>query len=191
MHGDEVWSVIKLGKIRINHSQSFIEARNKIRVLAELFAEDSITPTRLATATSQVCRSLQRKNVSSFILVHLDDGYNQSRLVLTVENVDLDQTAAQLGYFFDKIEKRRRSDGTRMLSLYKRLRDTAPDRVDIDRARAVFQQRSRDELMAEVQKKNLELQNHRANLERTVQERTTQLKQAIQAADSANQAKSE
>jgi CheY-like chemotaxis protein/HPt (histidine-containing phosphotransfer) domain-containing protein len=45
--------------------------------------------------------------------------------------------------------------------------------------------------MAEVQKKNLELQNHRANLERTVQERTTQLKQAIQAADSANQAKSE
>ena len=191
MHGDEVWSVIKLGKIRINHSQSFIEARNKIRMLAKLFAEDNITPTRLATATSQVCRSLQQKNVSSFIRVHLDDGYNQSRLVLTVENADLDQTAAQLGYFFDKIEKRRRSDGTRMLSLYKRLRDTAPDRVDIDRARAVLQQKSRDELMAEVQKKNLELQNHRANLERTVQERTTQLKQAIQAADSANQAKSE
>ena len=37
----------------------------------------------------------------------------------------------------------------------------------------------------------LELQNHRDNLEHTVQERTTQLKQAIQAADTANQAKSD
>ena len=105
MHGDEVWSVIKLGKIHINHSQSFIEARNKIRVLAELFGDDGITATRLATATSQVCRSLQRENASAFIRVQMDDGHNQSRLVLTVENADLDQTAAQLGYFFDKIKK--------------------------------------------------------------------------------------
>ena len=45
--------------------------------------------------------------------------------------------------------------------------------------------------MAEVQDKNIELQKHRDNLEHTVQERTTQLKQAIQAADTANQAKSE
>jgi CheY-like chemotaxis protein/HPt (histidine-containing phosphotransfer) domain-containing protein len=45
--------------------------------------------------------------------------------------------------------------------------------------------------MAEIQNKNLELQNHRENLEQIVQERTIQLEQAIQAADSANQAKSD
>ena len=183
--------MINLGNIQINHSQSFIEARNKIRVLAELFAEDIITPTRLATATSQICRSLQRQHASSIIRVRLDDGYNQTRLVMTVENADLDQSTAQLGYFFDKIEKGHRADGIPVVNLSKRLRDTAPDRVDIDKARDVLQQKSRDELMAEVQNKNLELQNHRANLERTVQERTTQLNQAIQAADSANQAKSD
>jgi len=69
--------------------------------------------------------------------------------------------------------------------------DTAPDPIRIDKARTVLQQKSRDELMAEIQNKNLELQNHRENLEQTVQERTIQLEQAIQAADSANQAKSD
>ena len=132
--------MITIGSIQINHSQSFIEARNKIRMVAELFADDSITPTRLATATSQICRSLLGKNASSFIHVRMDDGYNQSRLVLTVENADLDQLAAQLGYFFDRIEKKHRSDGTRMLSLYKRLRDMAPDRVAVDKARDVLHQ---------------------------------------------------
>ena len=183
--------MIVIGNIQINHSQSFIEARNKIRVLAELFADDSVIPVRLATATSQICRSLLRKNASPFISVHIDDDNNQTMLVLTVENGDLDQPSEQFGYFFDKIEKMHRSDGAHVVNLCKRLRDAAPSREVIAQARAVLQQKSRDELMAEVQDKNLELQNHRASLEHTVQERTTQLKQAMQAADTANQTKSD
>ena len=183
--------MITIGNIKISHSRSFIEARNKIRVVAQLFTDDSLIPIRLATATSQLCRSLPWKNASAFISVHMDGGNNQSMLVLTVENGDLDQPLEQLGYFFDKAKKGRRSDGTHVLNLCKRLRDAAPSREVIDQARAVLRQKSRDELMAEVQHKNIELQNHRDNLERTVQERTTQLKQAIQAADTANQAKSD
>ena len=183
--------MINLGQILINHPQSFIEARNKIRALAELFADDRLTPTRLAIAASQIVRSLQKQKASSIMRVHLDDGYNQSRLVLSVANAELRPTAAQTGHLFDRIEKRQRSDGSRMLSFYKRLGGTAPDRSSVDKARVVLQQKSRDELMAEVQAKNAALQNHRANLERTVQERTAQLKQAIEAADAANQAKSE
>ncbi len=183
--------MIIIGNIQITHSQSFIEARNKIRLVAELFADDSLIPIRLATATSQICRSLPWKNASPVISVHMDNDNNQSMLVLTVENGDLDQPSKQLGYFFDKIQKRHRSDGTRVVNLYKRLHKAAPSRDVIARARAVLQQKSRDELMAEVQDKNIELQNHRDNLEHTVQERTVQLKQAIQAADTANQAKSD
>jgi CheY-like chemotaxis protein/signal transduction histidine kinase len=112
-------------------------------------------------------------------------------LVLTVEKGDLDPPPMRLGYFFDKVEKRNRSDGTQVVNLCKRLRDAAPDRADIAQARVILQQKSRDELMTEVQYKNIELQTHRDNLEHTVQERTIQLKQAIQAADSANQAKSD
>ena len=94
-----------IGNIQITHSRSFIEARNKIRVVAELFTDDSLLPIRLATATSQICRSLPWKNASPVISVHMDNDNNQSMLVLTVENDDLDQPSKQLGYFFDKIRK--------------------------------------------------------------------------------------
>ncbi len=180
-----------LGNLQINHSQSFIEARNKIRLLAELFTDDPVLPIRLATATSHVCRSLLRKQDSAVINLHFDDDNDQSMLVLTVDTGDLDQLPEQLGYFFDKITKGRRSDGTPVVNLCKRLRDAAPSRAVIAQARVILQQKSRDELIAEVQEKNLELQNHRADLERTVEKRTTQLKQAMQAADSANKAKSD
>ncbi len=112
-------------------------------------------------------------------------------LVLTVENGDLDQPTEQLNHFFDAIKKEHRSDGTRVLALCKRLHNAGPSLEFIARARAILQQKSRDELMAEVQDKNRELEKHRENLEHTVQERTIQLKQAIEAADAANQAKSD
>ncbi len=183
--------MITLGRIPINHPQSFIEARNKILALAQLFAADGLTPTRLAIAVSQIGRALYRENASSVIGVQMDDACNQSRLVLTVEMDDRDQTAMEIEYFFDRIETRRRSDGVRIVNLHKRLGGQVPDRDRLEAARKILQQKSRDELMAEVQEKNTALQKHRANLERTVQERTVQLNQAIQAADAANQAKSE
>ena len=183
--------MIPLGNIQLTHSQSFIEARNKIRLVARLFTGDSLLPIRLATITSHICRSLPLENASPLISVHFDGGHSQSVLVLTVENCDLNLNSNQLGSFFDRVEKVRRADGTRAVNLRKRLGNTAPGRDVIDRARTVLQQKSRDELMAEIQDKNLELQTHQANLEQTVRERTVQLEQAIQAADAANQAKSD
>jgi len=183
--------MISIGNIQITHSRSFVEARNKIRALAELLTDDGLTPIRLAIATSQICRALPWKNGSPSISVHLKDEDNHSLLVLTVEKDVLGQPSEQLNLLFDQIKNENRPDGYRVVHFCKRVGNTAPSRDAIDRARALLRQKSRDELMAEVQNKNIELQNHRDNLERTVQERTLQLKQAIQAADSANQAKSD
>ncbi len=180
-----------IGNIPITNPQSYIVARNKIRAVAELFTADRLLPIRLATVTSQICRFLPWKNGSPFISVHVDDDNSQTMLVLTVENGDLDQPTEQLNHFFDAIKKEHRSDGTRVLALCKRLHNAGPSLEFIARARAILQQKSRDELMAEVQDKNRELEKHRENLEHTVQERTIQLKQAIEAADAANQAKSD
>ena len=148
MFGNEACAVINLGQIHIKHPQSFIEARNKIREIAELFTDDGITPTRLAVATSQICRSLLIANASSSIRVQMDDGGNQSSLILTVEIVDFDQTAAQLDPIFDRIETRHRSGGSYIVNLYKRLRGRTPDPASVDKARIVLQQKSRDELLA-------------------------------------------
>jgi len=183
--------MINIGNILITDSRSFVEARNKIRSLAELLTDDGLTPIRLAIATSQICRALPWKNGSPTISVHLVDDDNHSQLVLTVENDDRDPPPDKLEFFFDQIKKEYRPDGNRVVYFCKRMGNAAPSREVIERARAIVRQKSRDELMAEVQNKNIELQNHRDNLEHTVQERTLQLKQAIQAADAANQAKSD
>ena len=183
--------MIDIGKIPITHSRAFIPARSKIRVLTELLTDDRLMPIRLATAASQICRALPWEDGSSSIGVQLDDDNHHAQLVLTVENGNLDQLSEQLESFFDLIKKESRPDGTRAVHFCKMLRNAAPSREIIARARAVVRQKSRDELMAEVQNKNIELQHHRDNLEHTVQERTLQLKQAIQAADAANQAKSD
>ena len=70
--------MIIIGNIQLTHSQSFIEARNKIRLVARLFTDESLLPTRLAAITSQICRSLTRKKASAFIRVQMDDDNNQS-----------------------------------------------------------------------------------------------------------------
>ena len=125
--------MINIGNIQISHSQSFIEARNKIRMLAELFADDSVLPIRLATAVSQICRLLLRNNASPIINVHLDDNNYQSTLVLTVEDSDLNQPSETLGYFFDQVKIGHRIDGTRVVNLCKRLHSAPPSRDVIAR----------------------------------------------------------
>jgi signal transduction histidine kinase/CheY-like chemotaxis protein len=53
-----------------------------------------------------------------------------------------------------------------------------------------IQNLSREELMVEIQRKNRELEQHSAELEATVAQRTLELKEAMEAAEAANQAKS-
>ena len=132
--------MISIGNMQLNHPQSFIEARNKIRVVAELFTDDAVLPIRLATATSQICRSLGRQSMSPVIGVHLDDAKNQTVMVLAVEDSDLAMPSERFGHFFDTVKKGPRSDGTRLVNLCKRLCDTPPGRDVIARARTVLGQ---------------------------------------------------
>jgi signal transduction histidine kinase len=70
-------------------------------------------------------------------------------------------------------------------------RTPIPGDAAIARLRAIVGERSRDELMADVQRQNVELEKHRQHLEDTVAKRTAQLRDAIDEAESANQAKSQ
>ena len=65
----------------------------------------------------------------------------------------------------------------------------APDESRLLQIRQMLETKGRDELMDEVREKNRELEQHRERLEKTVTERTEQLEQAMQQADTANKAK--
>ena len=64
-----------------------------------------------------------------------------------------------------------------------------PHEKDLKKVRAIVERKDRDQLMAEVQEQNLALARHRESLERTVEERTQQLNEAMEMANEANMAK--
>jgi hypothetical protein len=64
--------MIPLGSIAIRQSASILEARNKIRTVAETVLHDAVGATRVATATSEIARLLLREGNDSRIDVGLD-----------------------------------------------------------------------------------------------------------------------
>jgi sigma-B regulation protein RsbU (phosphoserine phosphatase) len=160
--------LIRLGSVSISHALSVNEARDKVRQVVEALTGDSITATRLATATSQVCRSLQRETGEPMVSLDLWQDGGTSRLGLTFEALDPVPGADLLAGFFDAIEVPPRSDGRHRLLAVKDLRIPAvPAAAEVARLQAILQRKGVDELMEELQVKNRELQESFENLKRT------------------------
>ena len=172
--------MIHLGNIQINHPQAFVEARNKIRTVAALFTDDTVAATRLAAATSQICRSLDGGAAARTIAVDLESENHHVALVFTVESGDLADSLGPLELFFDQVARQQTPEGAAVVKLYKWIHGRASTPDSIARAKAVFQKKSRDELLAEIQTQNLELEKHRSNLEQTVRKRTRELESATE-----------
>jgi len=184
--------MIELGRISLTHETSVHDARNKIRGLASALGYDAIETTRLATAVSEAARRLRRNNTEPCIAVALAMELSPPQLVLDFECRGETRELAGLAGFFDCLSRSSVGDGQHRLRALKHLPDPAFEATDafVAKQRGRIQNLSREELMAEVQRKNRELELHSANLEATVAQRTEELKDAMDAAEAANQAKS-
>jgi signal transduction histidine kinase/DNA-binding response OmpR family regulator len=184
--------MIALGRISLQHRTSVYDARQKIRGLANALGYDPIETTRLATAVSEAVRELHRNNLESRIAVALAMEFSPPQLILDFECRGEPPEAARLAGFFDGVTRRNSADGIHVVRALKRLPNPAFEATDafVAEQRGRIQKLSREELMAEIQQKNLELEQHSAELEVTVAQRTEELKDAMEAAESANQAKS-
>jgi signal transduction histidine kinase/DNA-binding response OmpR family regulator len=184
--------MISLGRIRLQHRTSVYDARNKVRGLANALGFDPIETTRLATAVSEAARELRRNNLEPSIAVALAMEHSPPQLVLDFECRGEIPEVARLAGFFDALSRTSTRDGFQGLRALKRLPKPAFEATDafVAEQRGRIQNLSREELTAEIQQKNRELERHRAALEATVAQRTVELKQAMEAAEAANQAKS-
>ena len=184
--------MIELGHIRILDRNSVYDARNKIRGLAEALGCDSIEATRLATATSLAARELSQSGREPRIVVALAMEQSPPQLVIDFEDLGSPPELTHLANFFDSTGRTTPGDGFHGLRFFRRLPNpafVATDDFVIEQS-ARIQNLSREELMAEVQRKNRELEQHSAELERTVTRRTDELKHAMEQAEDANRAKS-
>ncbi|MEH6591808.1 MAG: response regulator [Halioglobus sp.] len=183
--------MIGLGSINLQHPGALYDARSKIRGLAHALGYDAIDTTRLATAVSQASRELYRNSVSPRITVSLAMDFSPPQLVLDFEYRDGQPELNNLAGFFDKLGRPTTEGGLSAQRALKWLpRPTiAATAAFVAEQRARIQSHSREELMAEVEQKNRDLERHSLELEATVAQRTEQLEQAMLQADTANKAK--
>jgi signal transduction histidine kinase len=184
--------MIALGQIRLQHQTSVYDARNKIRGLASALGYDPIETTRLATAISEVARELRRNNLEPRIAVTLAMELSPPQLVLDFECRGEPPEVTGLAGFFDGLSRTIAGDGFQGLRTLKWLPNPAFKATEefVAEQRGRIQSLSREELMAEIEQKNRDLRRHSAELEETVARRTVELKQAMEAAEAANYAKS-
>jgi signal transduction histidine kinase len=189
--------MIDLGEITLPSAASNIEARRKIFSVVEDLTADQIAASRLAAACSELCRHSQRTGAESSLRVCLDaTQFGGMLLQLTLQSsTPLDDRGTHQHAFqhaFDELCAMPPENGVHSLLARKLLaRTPIPGDAAIARLQAIVGERSRDELMADVQLQNVELEKHRQHLEDTVAKRTVQLRDAIDEAESANQAKSQ
>ena len=183
--------MIELGRIHLQHRTSVYDARNKVRGLANALGYETIEATRLAIAVSEAARELRRSNREPRISVALAMELTPPQLVLDFENRGEAPEFTRLAGFFDGLS-RKSADDFQGLRALKRLPNPSLEVTDafVAEQRGRIQNLSREELMAEVQQKNRELEQHSAELETTVAQRTLELKQAMEAAEDASSAKS-
>jgi signal transduction histidine kinase/CheY-like chemotaxis protein len=183
--------MIALGQIRLQHQTSVYDARNKIRGLANALGYDPIETTRLASAVSEAVRELRRNNLEPCIAVALAMELSPPQLVLDFECRGETPEVSGLAGFFDGLSRTNVRDGFQGLRALKWLPNPAFEATDafVAEQRGRIQNLSREELTAEIEQKNRDLERHSAELEETVAQRTKQLEQAMQQADTANKAK--
>jgi signal transduction histidine kinase/CheY-like chemotaxis protein/HPt (histidine-containing phosphotransfer) domain-containing protein len=183
--------VIALGSISLGHRTSIHEARNKIRGLANALGYDAIETTRLATAASEAARTLRRESVDPSIVVALAMELSPAQLVLDFQCRGRPPVMSNVAGFFDGVSQTGDEEGMQALRALRWLPNPAfeasPAFVAEQRQR--IQSLSREDLMAEIEQKNIDLERHSAELEETVAQRTQALQQATEQADQANKAK--
>jgi signal transduction histidine kinase/DNA-binding response OmpR family regulator len=184
--------VIELGRICLQHRTSVHDARTKIRGLAIALGFDAIETTRLATAVSEAARTLRRDHKEPYITVALAMELSPRQLVIDFECRDETPRLFSLRGFFDCLSQHSVRDDFYCLRGMKRLPDNSIEATDafLKEQSARIQALSREELIGQIQQKNRELERHSAKLEATVAKRTEELKDAMEAAEAANQAKS-
>jgi signal transduction histidine kinase/DNA-binding response OmpR family regulator len=175
--------VTSLGNLQIRNEASVIDGRIKLKEVGLALGANPIHAARLAAASSELFRMLRREKPGCQVrLDFVQSDEAELRLCFPVNSAEL----SSLTEIFSLIDVTGNAETVLAFQLPGAL---SPHEEDLDNVRAIIERKDREQLMAEVQEQNLALARHRESLERTVEERTEQLSEAMTLANEANKAK--
>ena len=145
--------MIELGNISIRNDDGVLQGRNKIRMLAVEFGFSAIQATRLATASSEVCRQLLCENKRLSIATAVDEIDGQLGFALTFKGAASELATERYALIFDTIKYVSDNDAGSSVYALKFLSNASPKITDelVSTQRAIINQLSEEELMAELQ----------------------------------------
>ncbi len=170
-------------KIALREDQIFDHVRHKLRQTLLILTGDDFFSTSLAVILSTARRHLE--GPSPAVIFTASDKGNGLCVQLQFEDIGGPTFRKRLEKFFEKVFVSHQClHATTQLAC-----SVTPGQAS--RAEAVLMAKGREELLAEVQQQNLELESNKQDLEDRVQERTRELAAAIDEAEFATRAKSD
>jgi sigma-B regulation protein RsbU (phosphoserine phosphatase) len=153
-----------LGTISLRHEATIQEARRKVRQVVELLTGSRMLAVRIATATSQICRHIVTHTSKGNLTVEFGTHRDQQAFALHFEAPLGLPSSSEFQPFFNVIQQTA-GPGVRALKV---LADTEdPSQALVDQVKQILDRKERDELMAELQVRNQELNRSLDDLRRT------------------------
>ena len=172
-----------LGNLHIRDEASVIDGRIKLREVGLALGAKPIHVARLAAAASELFRRLLREQPDCTVRLDFAQSSNaELRLYFPANDTEF----SNLTDIFSLTNVP--GDAEAVLTFQLPGIDS-PDKKTLNSVRKIVERKDREQLMAEVQEQNLALARHQESLEHTVEERTQQLNEAMEAANKANKAK--
>lgn len=145
--------MIELGNISIRNDDGVLHCRNKIRMLAIEFGFSAIQATRLATASSEVCRQFLRGDRRLSIDTAVDEVEGVLGFALTFKGAVSEFSTERYALVFDTVKCVSDTDLSSSVYAFKFLPSASQEITDglISTQRTIVGQLSEEELMAELQ----------------------------------------
>jgi sigma-B regulation protein RsbU (phosphoserine phosphatase) len=166
--------VIDLGTIAIHGESSVLEARNKMRAVAEEMSYPEVEATRLATATSEIARQCLQQFTKSIdpgqprIVLRAEPFRGGATLVVDFIGSDALAHVDHVAGLFERIERTSDAEGEHTVrARASHLNDLELSERLVAHLQSIVEKMGREELLAEIRSKNWELQESLDNLRRT------------------------
>jgi len=144
--------VIELGTISIRDENSIVQCRNKIRILAMDLNFGSVESTRLATASSEISRTLLQNEDPSSVDVFFEKVNGRFGLLMVFKGVNGHFNLGNFEFLFDQYSVTPENQEVKNIRAFKLFRDPSfiPSKDFIEIEKNKISQLSREELMGEL-----------------------------------------